>query len=73
MNYITWLKRDVDALRAAKDEAEKRILDFRIHLTTDKFQSTASERRDWIATGDVERRLREIEDALRDVYLTTSN
>ena len=80
MNYIHQLRAEVMALQAERDALHEGIDDFRIFvLTNPKFGarplvdadglplslSAPGERLDWIATGDVARRLEAIRDAGR--------
>ncbi len=67
MNYIKRLQAEKLARNAAIDRATKEISDFVAFLqTSPKFVGVESDggRKDWIATGDVVRRLMEIDDAL---------
>jgi hypothetical protein len=66
MNYITRLQQEnadkQNVIRAARIEIEE----FRLHLLSAKFQGLDVDgtRKDWIATGDVLRRLESIMQAL---------
>ena len=55
-NYIATLRAERDELRATILAAQAAIMDFRVHLASDKFRNVEdAERRDWIATADVNR------------------
>jgi len=65
MNYIQKLQQENANLKTALELAGDDINSFLTFLqTSPKFQSTETERKDWISTGDVIRRLREIRNIL---------
>jgi hypothetical protein len=55
MNYITRLQADLASAQAEAAAKAEAMLDFRIHLASDKFtgHDPDGSRRDWIAVGDV--------------------
>ena len=67
-NFIQRLQAENAALKACIDGIADNILQFRMHLCSPKFQGTEPDgsRRDWIATSDVEARLRVILDEVSD-------
>ena len=62
-NYIQRLQHEKKELQERLEFLQEQIRDMRAHLTLPKFQGTDSDgaRRDWIATGDVDRMLAEME------------
>ena len=68
MNYINQLQLDNAKLATAIRAAQSEINSFRIFLVSSKFTGTERDgsRKDWISTGDVERRLRENQTVLND-------
>lgn len=61
-NYIHRLQDENAEKQARIDELERRLREFQVHLASSKFTGTDAEgdRRDWIATGDVNHRIMEI-------------
>lgn len=67
MNYIKSLQQQLTTEQERITLAEQEIQAFRSHLRSPKFTGTENgERKDWISTGDVERRLQIILDNLRE-------
>jgi hypothetical protein len=60
MNYIKQLQADVKEKQEKIENTQREIQAFKMFLHSPKFQSTETERKDWIATGDVFIRLQEI-------------
>ena len=60
MNYIKNMQASLSAANCNVDKVEGEITEFINFLHGPKFQSTEKERKDWIATGDVIMRLRNI-------------
>lgn len=63
MNYINRLEAENADLHAALDAVRAELAMFHAHLSSAKFTGVESngDRKDWIAVGDVVRRLHEIE------------
>lgn len=61
-NYIHRLQDENREKQERLDEIERRLREFQVHLASSKFTGTETDgsRRDWIATGDVTHRIREI-------------
>lgn len=61
-NYITTLRRQLGEARTALAAKDSMLEAFMIHLDLGKFHGEGpnGERKDWIATEDVRRRLRDI-------------
>ncbi len=61
MNYIQQLQQENAKLKETIETLEENISNFRVFLLSDKFQTKeGGERKDWIATSDVDRFLSEI-------------
>ena len=66
MNHITRLTVERDEANAKLQSMAEQIESFRVHLLSAKFQGvdTDGDRKDWIATADVLRRLSDMQSAL---------
>lgn len=57
MNYIKQLETDRENAATKIAQLMLEIVAFQVFLNSEKFQSTDKERKDWIATKDVQTRL----------------
>lgn len=66
MNYIKQIQAASSAQQFAIEQAQKEIDCFILHLQSPKFTGTEQDdsRKDWIATGDVIRRMQELRQTL---------
>jgi hypothetical protein len=65
MNFIKQLQAENEELKAKLASATQSITDFMVFLNGPKFTGTENgERKDWIATGDVQTRLSQLRSEL---------
>lgn len=68
MNYIKSLQAENSKLKLAIQNTQKEINNFRLFLVSPKFSGVQSDgtRKDWISTGDLDKRLIEIQSTLNE-------
>ena len=68
MNYIKSLQAENSKLKLAIQNTQKEINNFRLFLVSPKFSGVQSDgtKKDWISTGDLDKRLIEIQSTLNE-------